>query len=50
MKIIKEEVREDGQDKMLLLLKHMEDNNEMYLISKLQDKEFLYEMYTKYNL
>ncbi|MBQ8247768.1 MAG: hypothetical protein IJZ42_11595 [Lachnospiraceae bacterium] len=50
MKIIKEEGREDGQDKMLLLLKHMEDNNEMYLISKLQDKEFLYEMYTKYNL
>lgn len=54
MKFIKEEGREDGreeaQNKMLMLLKYMENNNEMHLISKLQDKDFLYEMYTKYNL
>lgn len=58
MKFIKEEGREEGreygreeaQNKMLMLLKYMENNNEMHLISKLQDKEFLYEMYTKYNL
>lgn len=58
MKFIKEEGceegredgREEAQNKMLMLLKYMENNNEMHLISKLQDKDFLYEMYTKYNL
>lgn len=50
MKIIKEEGLEDGQDKILLLLKYMENNNEMHLITKLQDKNFLNEMYLKYNM
>lgn len=43
-------IKEEEQDRMLLLLKYMEDNNELHLVTKLQDKEFLNEMYMKYNL
>lgn len=50
MKLIEEDAREEEQSRMLLLLKYMEDNNELHLITKLQDKEFLKEMYAKYNL
>lgn len=41
---------EQGQDKMLLLLEYMERNNEMHLVCKLKDKDFLAQMYEKYQL
>jgi len=62
MQLVKEENWEDGhaeglkeglkegQDRMLLLLDYMEKNNEMHLVSKLQDKVFLAQMYEKYQL
>lgn len=54
MKLIEEDAREEGrikeQDRMLTLLKYMENNNELHLLIKLQNKNFLNEMYTKYNL
>lgn len=62
MQLVKEENWEDGhaeglkeglkegQDRMLLLLDYMEKNNEMHLVSKLQDTVFLAQMYEKYHL
>lgn len=50
MRLIKEDGREEEQDRMLTLLKYMKNNNELHLVTRLQDKEFLNEMYTKYNL
>lgn len=51
MKLIEEDAREEGrikeQDRMLTLLKYMENNNELHLLTKLQDKNFLNEMYIK---
>ncbi len=50
MKIIKEEGREEGQERLLTLLEYMERNNEFHLISKLHNKDFLEEMYQRYQL
>ena len=46
----REEGREEGQEKLLTLLQYMEKNNEFHLISKLHDKDFLEEMYQRYQL
>jgi len=66
MQVVKEESREDGlaegrieghteglidgQNKMLLLIQHMQDNNELHLLNMLEDKDFLQQMYDKYSL
>ncbi len=50
MQVVKEESWEDGQNKMLLLIQYMRDNDEIYLLDKLEDKHFLQQMYKKYNL
>ena len=58
MQVVKEESWEDGlaeglvtgQNKMFLLIQHMQANDEMHLIEKLKDTAFLQQMYHKYNL
>ena len=50
MQVVKEESWEDGQNKMLLLIEHMRDNDEIHLLDNLRDKYFLQQMYEKYNL
>ncbi|MBQ4537186.1 MAG: hypothetical protein II994_06165, partial [Lachnospiraceae bacterium] len=42
--------RNEGQDRMLLLLKCMQEHNEMHLADRLQDEEFLQEMFEKYQI
>ena len=46
----REEGVKEGSNRMLLLLHHMEQNDEIHLISKLQDAEFLEQMYAKYQV
>ncbi|MBQ7973024.1 MAG: hypothetical protein IJ291_06190, partial [Lachnospiraceae bacterium] len=42
--------RSEGQQRMLLLLQKMSENGEMHLADKLQDEDFLSQMYQKYSL
>lgn len=46
----REEGLKEGSNRMLLLLRHMEQNDEIHLINKLQDAEFLEQMYAKYQV
>ena len=46
----KAEGKAEGQNRMLLLLACMGKNNELHLVSKLQDVEFLEQMYAKYQV
>ena len=62
MEQLKDEWREDGflegraegraeeRERMLSLLELMGQNNELHLVSKLQDKEYLEQMYEKYQV
>jgi len=46
---IKEGIKET-QQRMLLLLQKMNQNDEIHLVERLQDEEFLEQMYKKYGL
>ena len=46
----REEGREEGRVRILMLLKCMEQNGEMQLIHRLQEEEFLEQMYQKYKI
>ena len=41
---------EKGQQRMLLLLQKMSENGEIHLADKLQDEDFLSQMYEKYGM